>query len=195
MHGDLHLSYCLLYLDDIIVYSRTYEEHLVRLEAVFHKLKEAGLKLSPSKCHFLCKEIKYLGHMISERGIGVDPEKVSCVQAWPVPKTVKDVQGFLGFTSFYRRFIRDFAKTAKPLHDATHGGEHCKLKTKTRIRYPPLKWGESQQEPLKSSRGSAVRHRFWDLLTMPNLLYYTQMQVATALVLCSPRNRMGRKGS
>ena len=144
--GDLHLSYCLLYLDDIIVFSSSYEEHLVRLEAIFAKLKDARLKLSPSKCHFLCKEIKYLGHMISEKGIGVDPEKISCVKDWPVPKSVKQVQGFLGFTSFYRRFIRDFAKIAKPLHEVTQGGEHVKLKTKNAVRYPPLKWGESQQQ-------------------------------------------------
>ena len=90
--GDLHLTYCLLYLYDIIIYSRTYEEHIV-----FKKLKEAGLKLIP----FLCKDIKYFGHMISEKGISVYPEKVACVQSWSVPKTVKQVQRFLGFASFY----------------------------------------------------------------------------------------------
>ena len=103
--GDLHLTYCLLYLDNVIVFSRTYEEHLRRLEAVFEKLKEAGLKLGPSKCKFICKEIKYLGHMISSKGIGVDPDKLECVRNWPVPKTVKEVQSFVGFVSFYRRFI------------------------------------------------------------------------------------------
>ena len=65
---------------------------------------------------------------------------------WPVPKSVKQVQGFLGFTSFYRRFIKDFAKIAKPLHAVTQGSEHVKLKTKNAVRYPPLKWGESQQQ-------------------------------------------------
>ena len=130
--GDLHLTYCLLYLDDIIIFSKTYEEHVARLEAVFKKLKDAGLKLSPSKCRFMCKEIKYLGHMVSEKGISVDPEKVACVQSWPVPKTVKQVQGFLGFTSFYRKFIRNFSKIARPLHEVTQGAEHFQLKTKTK---------------------------------------------------------------
>ena len=78
--GDLHLTYCLLYLDDIIIYSRTYKEHILCLGAVLKKLREAGLKLSPSKCHFMCTEIKYLGHMISEKGMSVDPDKVACVQ-------------------------------------------------------------------------------------------------------------------
>ena len=144
--GDLHLTYCLLYLDDIIIYSQTYEEHLLRLEAVFKKLREAGLKLSSSKCRFMCTEIKYLGHMISEKGISVDPDKVACVQSWPVPKTVKQVQSFLGFASFYRRFIKNFARIAKPLHEVTLGGEHFQLKTKTKVKYPPLKWGPAQQK-------------------------------------------------
>ena len=143
--GDLHLTYCLLYLDDIIIFSKTYEEHVV-----FKKLKDAGLKLSPSKCRFMCKEIKYLGHMVSEKGISVDPEKVACVQSWPVPKTVKQVQGFLGFTSFYRKFIRNFSKIARPLHEVTQGAEHFQLKTKTKVKYPPLKWGLAQQKAFEN---------------------------------------------
>ena len=74
---DLHLNYCLLYLDDIIIFGRTCEEHILQLEAVFEKLKAAGLKLSPSKCHLFKKLIKYLGHIISEDGIAVDPDKIS----------------------------------------------------------------------------------------------------------------------
>ena len=144
--GDLHLNYCLLYLDDIIIFSKTYEEHLLRLEAVFEKLKNAGLKLSPSKCQLFRKEIKYLGHIISEEGIAVDPDKISCVKDWPVPKTVTEVQRFIGFTSFYRRFVKDFAKIARPLHLVTQGGTHYQTKTKHKVRYPPLEWGTDQQK-------------------------------------------------
>ena len=143
--GELHLQSCLLYLDDIVIFSKTYEDHLIRLEAVFQKLQDAGLKLSPTKCNFLQKDIKYLGHMISAQGISVDPEKVKCVKSWPVPKNVTQVQSFLGFASFYRRFIKDFAKIAKPLHQVAQGGTHYQTKTRTRVRYPPLKWDTAQQ--------------------------------------------------
>ena len=129
--GDLHLNYCLLYLDDIIIFSKTYEEHILRLEAVFEKLQKAGLKLSPSKCKLFQKEIKYLGHIISEKGVAVDPSKMSCVKDWPVPTTVSEVQRFIGFTSFYRRFVKDFAKIARPLHLVTQGGIHYQTKTKS----------------------------------------------------------------
>ena len=122
--GDLHLTHYLLYSDDIIIYSRTYEEHILWLEAVFKKLREAGWMFAGSKCRFMCTEIKYLGHMISENGISVDPDKGACVQAWPVPKIVKQVQSFLGFASFYRRLIKNFARIAKLLHEVTQGGEH-----------------------------------------------------------------------
>ena len=93
----------------VSTFSGTPKEHLHRLESVFEKLKEAGLKLGPSKCKFLCQEIRYLGHMISSKGIAVDPDKLECVRNWPVSKTVKEV---VGFASFYRRFIKDFAKIA-----------------------------------------------------------------------------------
>ena len=91
--GDLHLKFCLLYLDNVIIFSKTYEEHLERLAAVFEKLRDAGLKLSPSKCHFFKKKIKCLGHVISSKGIVVDAGKISCVKDWPEPKTVTELSG------------------------------------------------------------------------------------------------------
>ena len=132
--NDLHLSFCLLYLDDIVIFSKTYEEHLVRLEAVFQKLKEAGLKLGPSKCQFLRKDTRYLGHIISEKGISVDPDKIASVKSWPVPTSVNQVQSFVEFMSFYQRFIKDFAKIAKPLHQLAEGGVYYQTKTKTKVK-------------------------------------------------------------
>ena len=136
--GDLYLKYCLLYLDDIVIFSKTYEDHIQRLEAVFQKLHQAGLKLSPSKCRFFQKEIKYLGHMISEAGVSVDPEKVASVKDWPIPQTVTAVQRFIGFASFYRRFLKDFAKVTKPLHEVTQGSVRISTGKKTRVKYLPF---------------------------------------------------------
>ncbi len=119
--GDLHLVYCLIYLDDIIIYSETIEDQLVRLEAVFEKLRAEGLKLKPSKCDFFKRKLKYLGHVVSKEGVEPDPDKIKAVREWPTPKTVTAVRSFLGFCNHYRRFIKDFAKVARPLHELTSG--------------------------------------------------------------------------
>ena len=112
----------LIYLDDILVFSRTLGEHLERLETVFQRLQKYGLKLKPSKCHLLKPEVRYLGFIVSQEGIKSDPEKIKAVQEWPRPKTVRELRGFVAFCGFYRRFIENFAKTAAPLH-ALMGGK------------------------------------------------------------------------
>ena len=113
-----------IYLDDIIIFSDTKEEHLKRLEAVFQKLITAGLKLKPSKCFFFREEIEYLGHVVSGKGISTNPKKVEAVAKWPTPKTVYDVRSFLGFVGYYRRFIRNFSKIAKPIREVITGLEN-----------------------------------------------------------------------
>ena len=114
--GKLHLSWCIIYLDDIIVFSDSLREHLHRFRGVFAKLDKAGLKLKPNKCEFFKTRITYLGHIVSSDGIETDPKKVGAVKNWTIPKTVTDVRSFLGFTNYYRRFIRGYAKVAKPLN-------------------------------------------------------------------------------
>ena len=89
--GDLNLRDCLIYLDDVIIFSTTFEEHLDRLEAVFSRLKQHNLNLKPSKCEFFKAKVTYLGHVVSEEGIRTDPSKLEAVQKWPVPKTIKEV--------------------------------------------------------------------------------------------------------
>ena len=89
--GDLHLNWCIIYLNDIIIYSKTPEEHVKRLEAVFKKLSKAGLKLKPSKCVFFKLEITYLGHIVSNEGITMDPKKIKAIQLLPRPETVTQV--------------------------------------------------------------------------------------------------------
>lgn len=145
--GDLHLRGVVVYLDDIIIYSKTEEEHMALLEQVFKRLREAGLKLSPKKCHFMRKQIKVLGHIVSEEGIACDPEKTSAVASWPAPTNVKELQRFLGFTGFYRRFIEDYAKIAKPMTQLLAGSNPRKSKKKP--EYVPWVWADEQEAAFK----------------------------------------------
>ena len=115
----LQWTNCLVYLDDVIVMGRTFEEHLHNLATVFDRLQEANLKLKPQKCAFAKKQVTFLGHIVSPRGIATDPEKTAKVANWPEPQSPKEVQQFLGLASYYRRFIKDFASIAKPLHRLT----------------------------------------------------------------------------
>ena len=114
--GELHLSWCIIYLDDIIIFSDNPKEHLHRLSGVLAKLDKAGLKLKPNKCEFFKTKITYLGHIVSSKGIEMDPKKVKAVKNWTVPETITDVRSFLGFTNHYRRFIRGYANVARPLN-------------------------------------------------------------------------------
>ncbi|CAM4797928.1 unnamed protein product [Rotaria magnacalcarata] len=106
---------CLVYIDDIIVYSPNFEQHLLDLEKVFLALREANLTLKASKCCFCRKEMKYLGHVVTQNGIKPDPTLTKAVTDFPQPKPIKDVQSFLGLTGYYRRFIKNYAKIAEPL--------------------------------------------------------------------------------
>ena len=137
--GDLHLNWCIIYLDDIIIYSKTPEEHVERLEAVFKKLSSAGLKLKPSKCKFFKSQITYLGHIVSNEGIATDLKKIKAIQLWPRPETVTQVWKFTGLTNYYRKFIHNYAKIAKPLHQLV-SGENAKLKCMT------VKWTEDCEQ-------------------------------------------------
>uniref|UniRef100_A0A8C2FI69 Gypsy retrotransposon integrase-like protein 1 n=1 Tax=Cyprinus carpio TaxID=7962 RepID=A0A8C2FI69_CYPCA len=119
--GDMNLLQVLVYLDDLIVFGRTLQEHENRLLKVIDRLKEAGLKISPDKCQFGQAKVKYVGHIVSTEGIAADPEKIKAVTTWPQPVDLKSLRSFLGFCGYYRRFIADYAKIVKPLTDLTKG--------------------------------------------------------------------------
>ena len=128
--GDLHLNWCIIYLDDVVIFSKSPEEHIEWLDAVLTKIEEAGLKLKPSKCEFFKRRIAYLGHIVSDKGIETDPKKIEAILKWPVPKTVHDVQSFLGFTNYYRKFIYKYAQKAKPLNKLISGDNAKKKHSK-----------------------------------------------------------------
>ena len=118
LHG-LDWKICLVYIDDVIVFSSTFEDHLVHLAAVFDRLRNANLKLKPSKCHFGRSSVNFLGFIVSAEGILPDSSKINAVKSFPVPRSVTEVRSFLGLCNYYRRFVKDFAKIASPLNRLT----------------------------------------------------------------------------
>ena len=119
LHG-LQWANCLIYLDDVIVFSSSMEEHIRRLEDVFLHIHQAGLKLHPpKKCSFARSRVRYQGHIVSSAGIETDPENVT---NWPVPTCLAEVRAFLGLTTYYRKFVKNFADIVKPLNQLTVKG-------------------------------------------------------------------------
>jgi len=112
-----------VFIDAILIYSKTWEEHITHIRAVFLTLQQEGFKVKLSKCLFAQKQIPYLGQVISGSGVATDPSKVSDVQNWPRPQTLKEVSGFLGLAGYYRKFVKDFGIISRPLTNLLKKGE------------------------------------------------------------------------
>lgn len=143
----------LIYVDDILVLSKSFEEHMQHLDMVFNKLREANLTLKPSKCQFAVKEVQYLGYIITTDGVKTDPGKTKAVNSFPAPKNCQNVREFLGLCNFYRRFVKGFANIASPLTNL--------LKTDTNFT-----WTDECQHAFNSLK---------DALTSAPILMYPNM--------------------
>ena len=118
LHG-LKWKLCLVYIDDVIIFAPTLEKHLSRLQLVFERLRQANLKLKPSKCYFVETSVNFLGFVVSANGISPDPDKIPVVKSFPTPQSVKEVCSFLGLANYYRRFVHNFANISSPLNRLT----------------------------------------------------------------------------
>ena len=145
--AELNLTYTLIYLDDVIVYSRTEEEHLTRLRAVFERFQESGLKLKPSKCNFFHTEINYLGHTVSAKGMEPSVDGIKAIAEMAPPRTYTGIHQFLGATGYFCRFIKGYANIAKPLNYLL-SGINSKLKS-CFVRLPPAAVVAFQELKLK----------------------------------------------
>ena len=115
----LQWNTCLIYLDDVIIFSKTHEEHADKLRSVLERIRAAGLKLKPSKCNLFQEEVTFLGHVISHEGILPNPDNVARLAKWPQPANVKEVRSFLGLGNYYRRFVKNYSTLVKPLTELT----------------------------------------------------------------------------
>ena len=143
--GELNLTYALIYLDDVIVFSHTEEEHLHHLRVVFGRFLEHGLKLKPSKCHFLQDEITFLGHEISADGMRPGMANLKAIAEMAPPKTYTEIQHFTGMTGFFWRFIKGYSKIAKPLNDLLEGKGGEPKYHSSKLEFLALKWVVTEQ--------------------------------------------------
>ena len=143
--GDYNNRICQSYVDDVVVFSETFEEHVERSDKVLKRLRENGLKINHSKCKFFRNRVKYLGHVVSEHGVETDPDKTQALRDWPIPTNVRETRTFLGFAGYYRRFVPNYSAIARPLYKLT-AGQPCRNSKLKRQLPPPFRWTEEAQD-------------------------------------------------
>ncbi|KAL4312967.1 hypothetical protein GQ457_01G036970 [Hibiscus cannabinus] len=132
-------KFVLVFLDDILVFSETWHEHLTHLRQVLQVLQENGFVAKESKCTFGQETVEYLGHIVSKDGLAMDPSKVRAIREWPIPSNLKDVRGFLGLAGYYRRFIKGFATIAAPISDLLRKSEKFEWTSDAQLAFDNLK--------------------------------------------------------
>jgi Reverse transcriptase (RNA-dependent DNA polymerase) len=170
------LDYCFMYLDDVLVASSTMDEHMEHLEAVFSRLRQAGLLLNREKCVFGQPVVEYLGHRVSAAGVAPLQSKVQAVEQFPRPQSIKQLMTFLGMLNFYRRFLPQAAKVLKPLTDCLKGATAA-TRGSPLLRPPNSCWEGPPAWPTRT------RRRSWQWRWMP--------QIHTPVLCCSKVPREG----
>jgi hypothetical protein len=138
---------CVVYLDDILIYSDTREQHVRDLREVLERLRKFALYASFKKCKFFTDTVEFLGYTVSVAGVSMDKSRIATVEEWPRPKTFREVQVFIGFTNFYRRFIRSYSKIVAPLTSLNKGAKNGK-------KSGPLTWGESEEQAFRTLKAA-----------------------------------------
>lgn len=129
-------KFVLVFFDDILIFSRTLDDHALHLQLVLQLLRDNNLFAKPSKCVFGQQHVEYLGYIISAQGVATDPEKIAAVQNWPIPTTVTQLRGFLGLAGYYRRFIKHFGIICRPMFNVLKKNE--------------FQWGPDQQQAFEA---------------------------------------------
>jgi hypothetical protein len=132
-------KFVVVFIDDILIFSKNEEEHDEHLRLVLQKLRENQLYTKLNKCEFWLKEVSFLGHIISEGGIFVDPSKVKDVLSWNTPQSVSDIRSFLGLAGYYKRFIEGFSKISKPVTKLLEKGKTFEWTPKHETNFQELK--------------------------------------------------------
>jgi hypothetical protein len=148
-------SFVVVYLDDILIFNRTWEEHMQHIQQVLGTLRQHKLYANLEKCSFGMNRVQYLGYIVDEHGVHVDPAKIQVIRDWPAPTTLTELQSFLGLANFYRRFVLGFSHIAWALSQVTKGGGKEKFA-----------WGKAQQQAFDD-----LKHRLCSapVLSLPDL--------------------------
>jgi len=162
---------CIVYLDDVLIYSNTLQQHRKDVSNILEAIRKSGMKVKPSKCEFHQNRTEYLGFIIGQEGVKTDPVKTQAIWDWTTPKKITEIQCFLGFGNFYRRFIEGFSRTAKLLYVKTK--EEC---------IGNWEWGDKKQQAFDELRTK--------LTTAPVLVYFdplarTKMETDGSKYVCS----------
>ena len=169
----------IVYLDDVNVIGRTFQENLANLRVVLSHFRKYGLKLKPHKCVLFKRETAFLGRRVDSAGVHMTDDHVKADQEWPEPKNRKQMEQYLGFINYHRSFIQDLAKTTAPLYELT--GPKAKWR-----------WGKNIPRPSASSSRSWHQCRCWGVHRQMNHSFWTQMLQTLPLVECWARYRTGR---